>query len=93
MLCPRYGWQSELSDLVRYRKLLVEERAGFVSRIQKVLEGANLKLSSVASNVIGKSVRAILEQLVAGLLRRLNGGKGGMVNTSPNLFSGALSPA
>jgi len=59
-------WQRELRDLVRYRKLLVEERARMVTRIQKVLEGANIKLSSVASNVIGKSGRAILEQLVAG---------------------------
>jgi len=59
-------WQRELRDLVRYRKLLVEERARMVTRIQKVLEGANIKLSSVASNVIGKTGRAILEQLVAG---------------------------
>src|SRR5712692_10629306 len=39
-------WQRELRELVRYRKLLVEERARMVTRIQKVLEGANIKLSS-----------------------------------------------
>jgi hypothetical protein len=50
---------------VRYRKTLVEEHARTVTRIQKVVEGANIKLSSVASNVVGKSGKAILEQLAA----------------------------
>lgn len=58
--------QRELRELVRYRKTLVEERARMVTRIQKVLEGANIKLSSVASNVVGKSGKAMLEQLAAG---------------------------
>jgi transposase len=58
--------QRELRELVRYRKTLVEEHARMVTRIQKVLEGANIKLSSVASNVVGKSGKAMLEQLAAG---------------------------
>jgi len=58
--------QRELRELVRYRKLLVQEHSRMVTRIQKVLEGANIKLSSVASNVVGKSGKAMLEQLAAG---------------------------
>jgi len=52
--------QQELRELIRYRRSLIEERAREVSRIQKVLEGANIKLSSVASNVLGKSGRAMI---------------------------------
>ena len=40
--------QRELRELIRYRRSLIEERAREVNRIQKVLEGANIKLSSVA---------------------------------------------
>ncbi len=58
--------QRELAELVRYRRSLVEMRSAEVNRIQKVLEGANIKLGSVVSNVMGVSGRAILEQLVAG---------------------------
>jgi transposase len=58
--------QRELRELVRYRKVLVQEHSRMVTRIQKILEGANIKLSSVASNVVGKSGKAMLEQLVAG---------------------------
>ena len=45
---------------------LVEARAREVSRVQKVLEGANIKLASVATDVLGKSGRAMLEALIAG---------------------------
>ena len=58
--------QRELRELTRYRTSLVQERAAEVNRLQKVLEGANVKLPSVASNVVGVSGRAILKQLVAG---------------------------
>ena len=51
---------------MRYRTALVQEQTAEVNRIQKVLEGANIKLSSVASNVMGKSGRAMLEAMVAG---------------------------
>lgn len=58
--------QREMRELVRYRKSLIRERSSEISRIQKTLEGANIKLSSVASDVVGVSGRAILEQLVCG---------------------------
>jgi transposase len=56
----------ELRDLTRTRKQLVREVSQHRSRIQKVLEDANLKLGSVLSDVLGKSGRAILEALIAG---------------------------
>jgi transposase len=58
--------QRELQELIRYRRSLIGERAREVNRIQKVLEGANIKLSSVISNTMGVSGRAMLEALVAG---------------------------
>lgn len=58
--------QRELRELIRYRRSLIDERAREVSRIQKVLEGANIKLSSVASDVLGKSGRAMIEAMIAG---------------------------
>ena len=58
--------ERELRELSRYRTALVRERASEVNRIQKVLEGANIKLASVASNVVGVSGRAMLAALVAG---------------------------
>ena len=59
--------QRELRELTRYRTSLVRERASEVNRLQKTLEGANLKLASVATDVLGATSRAILEQLVAGV--------------------------
>jgi len=58
--------QRDLRDLTRYRVNLVQERARVVNRLQKVLEHANIKLASVASDVMGVSGRAMLEALVAG---------------------------
>jgi transposase len=58
--------QRQLRELTRYRTSLVRERATAVNRLQKTLEGANLKLGSVASDVLGKSGRAILQALVEG---------------------------
>jgi transposase len=56
----------ELRDLTRTRKQLVREISQHSSRIQKILEDANLKLGSVLSDVLGQSGRAILEALIAG---------------------------
>ena len=56
----------ELRDLTRTRKQLVREISQHSSRIQKILEDANLKLGSVLSDVLGKSGRAILRALIAG---------------------------
>lgn len=58
--------QRELRELTRYRAALVRERAAEASRLQKTLEGANVKLGDVASNVLGQSARRMLEGLVAG---------------------------
>lgn len=56
----------ELRDLTRTRKQLVREISQHSSRIQKVLEDANLKLGSVLSDVLGKSGREILQAIIAG---------------------------
>jgi len=56
----------ELRELVRYRKSLIQDRSAEVNRIQKVLEGANIKLASVATDIMGMSGRAILSAIVAG---------------------------
>jgi transposase len=58
--------QRELRELTRYRTALVRERATEANRLQKTLEGANVKLAAVASDVLGVSGRAMLAQLVAG---------------------------
>jgi transposase len=56
----------DLRDLTRSRATLSQEASRIASRIQKVLEDANIKLSSVASNTLGKSGRAILDAVVTG---------------------------
>jgi transposase len=56
----------ELRDLTRYRKTLIRDRASEANRLHKVLEDAGVKLSSVASNVLGVSGRLMLEALCQG---------------------------
>jgi transposase len=56
----------ELRDLTRYRKTQIQERGREVQRLDKVLQDAGIKLSSVAADVLGVSGRAMLEALVAG---------------------------
>ncbi|HIE56051.1 MAG TPA: IS110 family transposase [Chromatiaceae bacterium] len=58
--------QRDLRDLTRYRRNLVQERSRVVNRLQKVLEHANIKLASVASDVMGVSGRQMMEALVQG---------------------------
>jgi transposase len=58
--------QRDLRELTRYRTKLIQARSSEINRIQKVLEDANIKLGSVASNVLGVSGREMLEHLVAG---------------------------
>jgi transposase len=55
-----------LRDLTRHRTQLVEEKARTANRIHKVLQDTNIKLSSVASDVLGASGRAMLEALITG---------------------------
>lgn len=56
----------ELRELTRYRKSLTQERAQEINRLQKFLEGANIKLAAVVTDVLGVSARAMLDALVAG---------------------------
>ncbi len=56
----------ELRDLTRYRVSLAQEENRIANRVQKVLEDANLKLASVASDPLGVSGRAILTAILAG---------------------------
>ena len=60
------AFQRELRELTRYRVSLVQDRARAVNRLQKTLEDTNLKLGDVATNIMGKSARAILQALLAG---------------------------
>jgi transposase len=58
--------QRELRDLTRQRAQLGSEQTAVANRIQKVLEDANIKLASVASDVLGVSGRAMLAAIIAG---------------------------
>ena len=58
--------QRDLRDLIRYRTALIQERTREINRVQKVLEDANVKLASVATNVMGVSGREMLAAIIAG---------------------------
>ncbi|WP_430510892.1 IS110 family transposase [Gottfriedia solisilvae] len=58
--------QRELRELVRYRRSIIEERARQHNRIQKVLEGANIKLGSVVSDIMGVSAKEMLYAIADG---------------------------
>jgi transposase len=58
--------QRELRELTRYRTSLVRERTAEANRLQKTLEGANIKLAAVATDILGVSGRAMLAALVDG---------------------------
>lgn len=58
--------QRELRELTRYRKSLVEERSRELNRLQKMLEGSNIKLSGTVSDINGKSARNILNFIIDG---------------------------
>ncbi len=58
--------QRELRELIRYRISLIQERTEEANRIQKVLEGGNIKLASVVSEILGKTGRRILTAIVEG---------------------------
>jgi transposase len=57
----------ELRELTRYRQDLLRERTQEVNRLHKVLEGANSKLGAVATDILGKSGRDMLEALLSGI--------------------------
>jgi transposase len=56
----------ELRELTRYRKKQVDARAAEIARLEKVLQDAGIKLTSVASKVLTQSGRAMIEALIAG---------------------------
>ncbi len=58
--------QRELRELTRHRTQLVGEKARIANRIHKTLEDANIKLGSVASDILGVSGRAMLDAVIAG---------------------------
>ena len=69
MLRPSFvppPWQRQLRDLCRYRRTLVQERSREKQRAEKLLEDAQIKLSSVISDIFGVSGRDMLEALISG---------------------------
>ena len=56
--------QRELRELSRYRKSLIGERARELNRLQKMLEGGNIKLASIVSDINGKSSRNLLQKML-----------------------------
>ena len=69
MLRPSFvppPWQRQLRDLCRYRRTLIQERTREKQRAEKLLEDAQIKLSSVISDIFGVSGREMLEALIAG---------------------------
>lgn len=56
----------ELRELTRYRKRLIQERAREAARLHKVLESANIKLGTVATDILGASGRQMIKALIAG---------------------------
>lgn len=56
--------QRELREAVRYRKKMTEERARSLNRLQKLLEGANIKISSLVSDINGKTAMNLLDYVL-----------------------------
>jgi len=78
----------DLRELTRYRVKLVQQRADQSNRIQKLLEGANIKLASVVSDVLGVSGHQMLESLAAGetdVVKLAEMSRGRMRNKIPQL--------
>jgi len=57
----------ELRDLTRYRRALIQDRTREMQRVEKLLEDAQIKLSSMISDIFGVSGREMLEALIAGV--------------------------
>ena len=60
------AWQRAVRELTRYRTSVIEERSRTINRMQKILEDANIKLASVATDLMGRSAREMLAALLAG---------------------------
>jgi len=78
----------ELRDLTRQRAQLIADKASVANRIHKTLEGANIKLSSVATDILGVSGRAMIMRLIQGQTdpeRLANEARGSLKNKIPAL--------
>jgi len=90
--------QRALRDLTRYRTTLVQEHTRLVNRVQKLLEGANIKLASVATDLMGVSARAMLAEIAAGqtdVTRMANLARARLRNKIPELekaLTGLVEP-
>jgi transposase len=86
-----------LRDLTRYRSALVADRTREKNRVEKLLEDAQIKLSTVASDIFGVSGRAMLEALLAGerdplvLARLARGSMRGKVRSLEHAFVGSFT--
>ena len=58
--------QRELRELVSYRKSLIQDRTRELNRLQKMLEGANIKISGTITDINGKSARSIIDTILSG---------------------------
>jgi transposase len=90
--------QRELREVSRYRKSLKEERAREINRLQKILEGANIKLASVVDDILGSGARALLHAAADGvaiasdsdvtaLSKRLRGKAGAIVEAMDGVMT------
>ncbi|WP_255451399.1 IS110 family transposase [Sporomusa sp. KB1] len=99
LLKASYIPDREQRELSLYRKSLIEERSRELNRLQKMLEGANVKLSSVVSAINGKSSRRLLESIVQDkkldedeILRLLHPSMYGKLNEIMASVDGVISP-
>ncbi|MGO9138587.1 MAG: hypothetical protein ACLP9S_19085 [Syntrophales bacterium] len=65
----------ELRDLTKYKGKLIQNVTSEKQRIEKILEDANIKLASIASNTFGASGGRIIEELMKGKLKRRRNGR------------------
>ncbi len=66
LLQPSYIPDRDQRELVSYRRSLVQDRTRELNRLQKMLEGANIKLSGTITDINGKSARSILNTILSG---------------------------
>lgn len=59
--------QRDLRDLTHYRVQVIEERSREINRLEKFLEDANIKLTSVVTDVTGRSARTMLDAMIEGV--------------------------
>ncbi|UTW68517.1 transposase [Anaerobacillus sp. HL2] len=65
--CLQFEEIRDLRDLTRYQKILIHSRTSERNRIHKILQDANIKLTSVISDIFGVTGRRILEAIINGV--------------------------